>query len=229
MRKVPLLCVLFVAAFAVQAAAQCPTITVKGPAGITPPGEDMTFSAEVNVVGPKLTYVWSVDKGTIIEGQGTTKITVLADPSLAGDTITATVDVGGLAGNCVGKASELANVADIHRCGHPDEWGPMKPDDERGRLDLFLAKLANNPRDVGLIVFRVDSKERLDSRNARIKFALKHVKFRGFEKSRIWFLLEPSEERLTRIYRLPPGDDLSPCQTALPPCERCLLFKGERL
>ena len=148
---------------------------------------------------------------------------------MAGEAVKANLNVTGLPETCLGTASELANVADIHRCGHPDEWGPMKLDDERGRLDLFLAELANNPRDVGLIVFRVDSKERLDSRNARIKFALKHVKFRGFDKSRIWFLLEPSEERLTSIYRFPPGDDLPPCQTALPPCERCLLFKGEHL
>ena len=223
MRKVLLLCVFVAAVFAVQAAAQCPTITVKGPAGIANPGDNVVFEAEINVVGPKLSYSWSADKGTIIEGQGTTKIIVFADPRFAGGALTATVTIDGLPETCQRTASECAGIAELIPCGLPEEWGDrMKPNDERGRLDMFFAELTNNPTHVGIILFRVGPNEKLDLRNSRIRFVLKHAKFRGFDKSRLSFLLERSDEKLTRLYRLLPG-------TETPRCEGCLIFKGEHL
>lgn len=223
MGKVFLLCVCVVSAFAVQAAGQCPVIKVVGPAGITNPGENVVFQAEINVVGPKLSYSWSIDKGTIMSGQGTKKITVDAT-GLSGEDITATVDVGGLPENCERTASEATGIAPRIPCGLPaDEWyGEMKPNDRRGLLDVFFAELANNPESVGLIVLRVLPNEKLDPSNSRIRFVLKHIEFRDFDKSRIWIALELSDEVSTRIYRMPPGADL-------PSCEGCLWFKGEHL
>lgn len=219
-RMLLLICIILVSAVAVSA--QCPTLTVRGPAGITSPGDEMTFRAEVNVIGPKVSYSWSVDNGTIIEGQGTPEITVVTTRELAGEAVRAKVEIEGLPLNCERTASETAGIAEVIACGLPaDEWGEMKPNDERGRLDLFFAELANNPDQVGLIVFKVKAGDRLDPSNNRIQFFLKHVKFRKFDKSRIWFALEVSDRRSTTLYRMPPDVE--------PPCSECLIFRGESL
>ncbi|MGD9631267.1 MAG: hypothetical protein AB7V18_18675 [Pyrinomonadaceae bacterium] len=223
MRMALLLFVCAAATLTVQTTAQCPAIKVTGPAGITNPGENVVFQVAINVVGPKLEFHWSVDKGMIVKGQGTPEITVLTDRSLAGEAVTATVEVEGLPQNCERISSETAGIAPVIGCGYPfDEWGEMKPNDERGRLDLMFAELSNNPNNVGMIVFRVKPGDRLDPTNRRIQFVLKHVKFRKFDKSRIWFALELAEEKSTRLYRIPPGAET-------PACDGCIIFRGESL
>lgn len=215
------LIMIFVLTGLVSVSAQCPTIKVVGPAGITNPGDDITFRVDVKVFGPKLSYAWAIDKGTIIKGQGTPAMT-LTTIGLAGDVVSATVEIDGLPQHCENTASESAGISPKVECSCWDEWGELKPNEERGRLDFFFAELSNNPKDVGVIVLRIGSDDRLDPRNSRIKFVMKHIKYRAFDKNRIWFLLEPSEERTTRVYRIPPGGEKFPC-------EGCLLFKGEHL
>ena len=89
-------------------------------------------------------------------------------------------------------------------------------------MDIFFSELSNNPTNVGVVFLGVEQNEKLDSSNSRIQFMLKHAKLRKFDKSRIWFILEPSEERFTRLYRMLP-------RAEPPTCEGCLLFKGEHL
>lgn len=201
---------------------QCPSITVLGPAGVTNPGGEMSFQVEVGVAGPKLSYLWSLNAGTIVEGQGTAKIKIQTTTELAGTTIAASVKLEGLPSGCPDTASEFAPVAERFGCGMPmDAWGYLKPNDERGRLDLLFAELSNNPGQVALIVFTITHEDKLDSRHSRIQFVLKHVEFRKFDKGRIWFALELGEARETRLYRMPPEAEV--------PCSGCLVFKGEHL
>ncbi|MEO5859861.1 MAG: hypothetical protein ABIR33_13035 [Pyrinomonadaceae bacterium] len=201
--------------------AQCPTIKVRGPAGITNSGDEMTFEAELNVIGPKLSYSWSVDKGTIIEGQGTREISIATD-GIAGETITATVEVEGLPNDCKSSASETAGVAPAIEDMYPDSWGVLKPNDERGRLDLFFADLSNSPADAGWIILTVKPGDRLDPTNPRIHFILKHAKYRKFDKGRIVFAIEVGDERLTTVWRVLP-------RAAPPTCSGCTIFRGENL
>ena len=78
----------------------CPAISVTGPSSVVQPGETMTFTANVSGGSQTdVTYDWSVDKGTIIEGQGTPVITVSTE-GLSDTTVTATVLVGGLCEKC---------------------------------------------------------------------------------------------------------------------------------
>jgi len=79
----------------------CPSISVDGPSGITPPGGTMTFTAALNGGSQDgLTYNWTVTDGTIASGQGTPSITVTAPTSEAGGNITATVEIGGYPAGC---------------------------------------------------------------------------------------------------------------------------------
>jgi len=106
-------------------------------------------------------------------------------------------------------------------CGNVvDEWEGLKPNDERGRLDAFFAELSNNPLNTGIVVLLVTEKERFDSGNKRLQFVVKNVKFRKFDLNRIWFVLEHSDESRTKVYRVPPGADLIPCN------DTCITIKG---
>lgn len=166
----------------------------------------MTFRAALNAINPKVSYSWSVNAGTIVKGQDTAEITVATTSELAGSSIKASVEVIGLPPNCERAASETAGIVERLRCGLPaDEWGEMKPNDERARLDMFFAEIVNNPNNVGLIRLRTKRGERMDPANKRIQFVLRRIKFRKFDKSRIWFALEVAEEKLTTLYRIPPG------------------------
>lgn len=201
--------------------AQCPTIAVIGPAGVTQFGDEMKFRAEVNAVGPRLEYSWSVSAGTITEGQGTAAIAVATDRSMAGGNVTATVTVGGLPPGCEKTASEIAPI-DAIPCGMPvDEWANLKPNDERSRLDSFFAELSNNPDNIGLVTLVLTSTELLGAENSRVRFVLRHAAFRKFEKGRIWFALESGEIKRTTLRRVPPGAET--------PCDKCLLIKGSDL
>ena len=83
----------------------CPTIWVSCPSGADsklPLVFDATVSGGYTDMKP--TYTWSVTAGKITSGQGTTKITVDTS-NLGGQSITATVTVGGYDPRCINTAS----------------------------------------------------------------------------------------------------------------------------
>jgi len=185
---------------------QCATVDVTGPAGITAPGETMTFTANVTAGTYDPTYNWTVSGGTIESGQGTPSITVRTTPEMAGTSVTATVDIGGAPADCscTVSDSETAGVAPRPDAILVDEFGAMPNDDVRGRLDLFFAELSNNPNNQGYIInygtpAQVAARERL-IRN--------HITFRGFDPSRITLVNGgDTGTQNTRLYRVPPGAD----------------------
>jgi methionine-rich copper-binding protein CopC len=86
---------------------ECPTITISCPEQLPESGK--TYTVGANVEGAdgkqKLTYHWSLSSkaGEIVEGQGTPTIRVRV--KYMWDTITATVEVCGLADKCQKTAS----------------------------------------------------------------------------------------------------------------------------
>jgi hypothetical protein len=158
--------------------------------------------------------------GTITEGQGTSAITVSTDKSMAGGSVTAMVRINGLPSNCEKNGEETAPIDQPPAwCWDLDSYGPLKPNEQRSRIDTFFAELSNNPTNIGLFVLRVTHREKLDSRNSRIQFILRHAKFRNFDRGRLWFALELVEEPQTVQVRIPIGGEM-------PPCEGCLIIKG---
>jgi hypothetical protein len=197
---------------------QCPTLSVVGPPGVTNPGDKMTFRVDGGAVDLK--YSWTVSAGTIVGGQATPVIFVATDRRLAGSNVTATVTIEVLRSECKNSASETAPVAAWPEWESMDEWGDLKDNDQRSRLDSFFTELANNPHNIGLVILLTTKRERRDERNRRVQLVLDHAKFRNFDKNRIWFCLESSTLRRTKIYRFPPGleDEI--------PYENCLIIKG---
>jgi hypothetical protein len=86
---------------------QCPTLSVSAPDSIEA-GSPATFSVGINF-GGNITYNWTLSAGTITSGQGTSSITV--DTSgLKGQTVTATLELGGLDVSCSRTASASTQV-----------------------------------------------------------------------------------------------------------------------
>lgn len=183
---------------------ECPdSINITAPPTVNP-GERMTFTA--NVVGgtqQTLTYNWSVDQGTIVEGQGTPSITV-DTTGLSNTTVRATVDIGGLCETCPRTASETGVVAgvDVVTSVQIDEFGRLSNDDVRARIDNLFIELQNDPGSTGYIINygparQVTQRERL-IRN--------HIQLRGYDASRVVIInggVEP--EIRTTLWRVPQG------------------------
>src|SRR5688500_10964592 len=99
MKTLALVFVLLVTA-AIPVFAQCPSIAVIGPTGLTNPGEEIEFRAALVGDRSGLRFAWSVNRGTIIRGSGTPQITVATEGSPEVYHIEATVTVEGFPEGC---------------------------------------------------------------------------------------------------------------------------------
>jgi hypothetical protein len=185
---------------------ECPTVTVTPPPAAVNSGETMTFTA--NVAGGSqsdVTYEWSVDKGSIISGQGTASITVGTD-GLNDETVTATVKVGGLCENCETEFSDAGIVSKVPEPVLVDEFGPLANNDVKNRLDNFFVELNNDPNSTGYII-NYGSARDVARRERLIK---SHITFRSFPASRIVFVNGGVEPQIrTKLWRVPAGADSS--------------------
>ncbi len=94
-----------------------PPVSVTGSPGVVKSGETIIFTANVSGGNQTdFTYNWTIDKGNIIEGQGTPTITVDTD-GLENTTVTATVYVGSLTGTSDENAAATVTIAPATRKG----------------------------------------------------------------------------------------------------------------
>jgi hypothetical protein len=212
---------LFCVLFPISMGAQCPTVKVFGPQGVTL-DKEIVFRAEIGVIYPKLDYLWQLDKGIILDGQGTPKITV-STFGLRGQTITATVQIAGLPDHCANSSLGIADIGQPPTWCWEDTFSSLKPNEIRGHLDPLFVGLGRNPEQVGLIELRVTQVEKFDLSNSRIQLILKHAKFRKFDHRRLWFVLQVAEDSWTSWTRIKPEAEYEI------PCGQCLIIKGEHL
>lgn len=166
----------------------CPTITVSCPTELTAVGSPITFTANVSgdTGGATPTYNWTVSAGTISGGQGTPSITV-DTANLAGQSITATVNVGGLAASCPASASCTSSVAPPKLDSTKfDEYGNVNFNDEKARLDNYAIQLQNAPGTQGYIIAYGGRRGRTGEAQARADRAKNYlVNTRGIDAGRI--------------------------------------------
>jgi len=186
-------------------ACACPTLSVSGPSGITKPGDDMVFVANVTG-GDSLTYNWTVSAGTIKSGQGTSSITV-DTTGLSGQSVTATVELGGDTNppdcHCPRTASETSGVAPLPTAEKMDEFGKQTPDEIKARLDPFFIRLQNDPTAQGYII-NYGTPAQIKARRAVINSA---IKFRNFPMDRVTFVDGPDagDGPKTALWVVPAG------------------------
>ena len=187
-------------------ARECPKVVVSCPNYIHT-GEPATFNASIDnaPADAKLTYNWVVSMGIISSGQGTSSINV-DTTGVPGGELTATVDVAGLPASCPNSNSCSTTVAGrIQVHDKIDEYGNIKYEDEKARLDNFGIEVQNWPEAVGYIVGYGGRRSRRGEASRRIERAKRYlVTVRGIPAARLVTIDGGYREELTVELRIRP-------------------------
>ena len=185
-------------------------------------GAPITFTA--NFSGTQsITYNWSVSAGTISSGQGTSSITV-DTTGAAGGSVTATVEIGGIDPSCTRTASCTTSIAvpPVVNCEKVDEYGDIKFNDEKARLDAFASRLQTDAGSTGYIIGYGAGEGQGLARANRAKDYL--VNTRGIDAGRINVVDGGCRAELwVELYVCPPGANPPQARTdgAVTPCPEC--------
>jgi hypothetical protein len=197
----------------------CPTVSVSCPSEVDA-GAPITYTASVG--DGNVTYNWSVSAGTISSGQGTSTITV-DTAGLAGQTVTATLEVGGLAPSCSRTASCSTSVKPLAEVAKKfDEYGDIRFNDEKARLDNYAIELQNAPGSTGTIVVFGNCAGAGQARGDRAKDYL--VNTRGIDGGRLTVVDGGCREDLVvELWVVPSGAAApTPSNSAtVDPCPEC--------
>lgn len=205
----------------------CPTISVSCPDAVDQ-GSPITYSANIAGGSPtaSLTYTWSVSAGTITSGQSTTSITV-DTANTGGQSVTATLEVGGTDPACAKTSSCSTQVRPPKPLAEKfDEYGNIKFNDEKARLDNYAIKLQNTPGAEGYIIAYGTCAGEAQARATRAKDYL--VNTRGIEAARITTVDGGCRAELSvELWIVPTGADkpVAGTDNAISPCPECKVKK----
>lgn len=135
----------------VRALSLCPTgVEILAPDSVEE-GAPLTLRASPTSEGPVALgpFNWTISAGTITQGQGEATITV-DTTGLGGQSITAAVELGGLAPTCPRPPSRTINVTPKPRPFA--EYGSLTWKAERLKLGEFAIRLQNEPGAEGYII-----------------------------------------------------------------------------
>jgi hypothetical protein len=201
----------------------CPQISVSCPDSVEL-GAPITFTASVTS-GPEgftPTYNWSVSAGTITSGQGTSTIQV-DTAGLGGQSVTASVTIGGADPSCNNTAACTTSVKPPPpKPVRFDEYGNIRFNDEKARLDNFAIQLQNEPGSTATIIAYGTCTGEGQTRGDRAKDYL--VNTRGIEASRITVVDGGCRADLTvQLWVVPQGASQPEVDTtgAISPCPEC--------
>jgi hypothetical protein len=198
----------------------CPTVSVSCPSDVVQ-GAPVTFTSSVSG-DASVTYNWSVSAGTISSGQGTSSITV-DTATLGGQTVTATVELGGLDPSCSRTASCTTGITlPPASCHKFDEYADLKFNDEKARLDNLAIQLQQEPGSQAYYVIFGSCDTEGAARSGRAVDYL--VNNRGIDRSRITVVDGGCRESLTVELWLCPTGAAAPTATnssTVTPCPAC--------
>ena len=144
----------------------CGIVEIDGPSEVDP-GVQILFKVKVLQIS-KPEIKWSVSAGTIVGGQGTELISVNS-AWLAGQTVTATVELIGAPSGCNSSASTTTRVAPppLPQRAY-DSYGEIDFEYEKARLDSLAIQVLNRQGSgliqisAGQITFKGEAAYRLD-------------------------------------------------------------------
>jgi hypothetical protein len=209
----------------------CPQVSVSCPSDVDA-GQPITFTASVagGDTAATYTYNWSVSAGTITSGQGTSSITVDTNGATA-QSVTATVSIGGADPSCTGTTASC--TTSIKPAPKPpvkfDEYGNIRFNDEKARLDNYAIQLQNDPTSTGTIIVYGSCAGEAQQRGDRAKDYL--VNTRGIEAGRITVVDGGCRSDLTvQLWVVPSGATAPAADTtnAISPCPECKTRRAPR-
>jgi len=169
-------------------------------------GEPLDFSATVTGGAPNVSalYNWTVSAGTIIAGQGTNSIRV-DTTGLAGESVTATLSMGGYHLDC--PATCVVQFPVPIECRKFDEFPDLARNDEKARLDNYAIELQNDPTSTAYVIVYPGQHGRpgdLQKHTSRIVDYL--LNSRGVDARRIVTLVGPARpDLLVDLWACPRG------------------------
>jgi hypothetical protein len=187
---------------------ECPVVRLACPASVDE-GNRTVFEARITGGDSRVTptFNWSVSAGRIQAGQGTSRIETSAPGQADGDTVTATVEVGGFDRSCSSTASCTAFVMRRPKPRKVDEYDNLPSKEENIRLDKYVIELQTEPRAQGYIIAYGGRTSRAgEAQKAADKARNYIVKKNGIEASRVVTVVTGYREQLTvELWIVPPG------------------------
>jgi hypothetical protein len=183
----------------------CPEVKLSCPDHATEKAP-VTFTASTSggTSGVVPTYDWHVTNGHIVSGQGTSSITV-DTAGLAGQTITATVDVGGYGIPCPASCSVSLPIEEISK--KFDEYYDIARNDEKARLDNYAIELQNEPGRQGYIIVYPSRKAKSNEAQQRVERISDYlINSRGIDPSRFTVKIGAARDSwLIELWVVPQG------------------------
>jgi hypothetical protein len=183
----------------------CPKVAIESPDRVVL-GQPLTFRSSVEGGSPNVTqtYNWAISAGRIIDGRGSDTIHV-DTTGLAGQTVTATLSMGGYNLEC--SAASTVQIPVPVQCRKFDEFPAIAYNDEKARLDNYAIELQNDPAATGYVIVytgRRGHPGEVQKHTTRIVDYL--VNSRGINGQRILTLVGPSrDELLMELWLCPQG------------------------
>lgn len=148
-----------------------------------------------------LQYKWEIDKGIIINGQGTKKIKV--DFSQIDDVeIKVTLWIIGLPEDCKKEYIETGVVAQIKDPVDIPSIKDVPINEIKSEIDSLFIRLQNDPTTTAYLITYGNVKE-IKKREQLIE---KHIKTRNYNRSRIILMQSVNEDKIrTEVYLVPEG------------------------
>lgn len=186
---------------------QCSIVSLEAPADVIA-GDSIKITANLSSKASTEvpTFKWTTSAGTITSVQNTSSITI-DTAGLGGISIKITVDVGGVVSPCSTNASTEIRVFSEPACGIAfDQYGDLKYQDEKARLDNFAIQLINNQGYFGHIVASAGRRTYPNEASDRLTRAKNYlVKVRKIDPNRIIVVDDGYTEELTVTMWILPG------------------------
>ena len=183
----------------------CPTVNVSCPDTATE-NAPVTFTATLSGGSANITpsYNWTVSAGRIISGQGTPSITV-DTAGMAGQTIRASLDVGGFGTPC--PASCAVSIPIQNKPRKFDEYYDIARNDEKARLDNYAIQLQSEPGSQGYVIVYPSRRAKPNDAQARAQRISDYlVNSRGIDSHRVVIIMgPPREDWLFELWVVPEG------------------------
>lgn len=183
----------------------CPTVTVSCPDAASE-NAPATFTATISGGTPGMTpnYNWTVSAGRIISGQGTTSITV-DTTGLAGQTVRASLDVGGFGTPCPASCGTAIPI--VNKPRKFDEYYDIARNDEKARLDNYAIQLQGEPGSQAYIIVYPSRRAKPNDAQTRAQRIVDYlVNSRGIDSSRVVTTIGQSrEDWLFELWVVPEG------------------------
>jgi hypothetical protein len=183
----------------------CPTVGIVCPDQVVL-GAPLTFSSNLSGGSGNVTpiYNWTVSAGSITDGQGTSTIHV-DTTGLAGQSVTATLSMGGYTLDCSATCTVQFPVP--VECKKFDEFPNIARNDEKARLDNYAIELQNDPTSTAYVIVYPGPRGRpgdVQKHTTRIVDYL--VNSRGINGTRLITLVGPPRDvLLVELWLCPQG------------------------